>query len=373
MSTQTAVDQVQFTLGRDELMMALKDVLGALPTKPVIPIHQCILIQVGLDNLRLTATNTDIIIETMVSATVKAQGVVAIPGRKLMEIASKLPSEPISFTVEGENVAISCKRSKFNLTSLPAEDFPRTDWDGFDKQTIMPSNAFQDVLRMTAFAAANWDNGALSGVQLVAKDGLFESIATDGSRMAYKFCAIDKKYALKALVPQKTCSELIKLLDSKDKESTVSIGTDGKGGLLIKSESRRMLSRQVSGEYPEYKKLFPEESSTVVTVNTEAMLRGLERAALLTDERTHLVKVKYDSDTLHITANTPDLGKVHEEVEITLEGKTLEMAFNIRFVIELLSRIPQETVNIEMTGALKPIIFVAGDDYKHLVMPVQAK
>ncbi len=409
---------MHFSVQKDTLVRALKDVTSALATRVVQPILSNVLIEsIDDTSIKFQATDLDLCIQTKVPAIVHAKGSITLPGKKLLEIVSKLPNELVSFQVNLENcdVSVTCKRSKFNVTGLPSAEFPKVTDARPEKAVFMPSLILRKAISQTAFAAAGYDaSSILGGVYILLNDGNFECTATDGSRLAHRkeeltaliasaqktegdmetegktaTATLEKAGSLRAIIPAKACTEIVKLMDGQD--STKSNAEEGKnidkvvggevrigladGQIVFETENHFLSTRLISGEYPRYQELFPTEFKHLAHFNREELVRAIERVSVMSDERTHLVKMHFEDETLQITANTPDVGRAQEEVPVRFEGQSLDVAVNVRYILDVLQRLSVEEVRLEMTGSLKPLILkgVGDEQYKYLLMPVQAK
>jgi DNA polymerase-3 subunit beta len=149
--------------------------------------------------------------------------------------------------------------------------------------------------------------------------------------------------------------------------------TDGQ--INFETETHFLSSRLIGGEYPRYHELFPGECRYLAKFNREQASEAIGRVAVMSDERTHLIKLHFEADTAQISTNTPDIGRAQEELAVYFEGQVIDIALNVRYVMDVLQRLATEEVVLEMTGPLKPLIFKGhGDEsYKYLLMPVQAK
>jgi len=397
---------MHFAVQKDVLVKALKDVTSALATRVVQPILSNVLIQsVDEATLKFHGTDLDLTIETKTPGVVYTQGSITLPGKKLLEIVSKLPnSELVSFQVNKETyeTSVTCKRSKFSITGLPADDFPKTNEQRPKEGVLMPCDVLKRSISQTAFAAAGFDaSSILGGVYLVIEDGKFECTATDGSRLAHRYeqlnvavaaaakvdvdaekegeaksatALLDKPTGLKAIIPAKACGEIVKVLDTQDGSKEVRMGVIN-GQITFETESHFLSTRLISGDYPRYQELFPKDHNYLATFKREELMQAIERVAVMSDDRTHLVKLHFEAENVQISANTPDVGKAQEEVSIGFTGEPLDVAVNVRYLTDVLQRMSHEEIKLEMTGALKPLIIKgAGDEsYKYLLMPVQAK
>jgi DNA polymerase-3 subunit beta len=235
---------MHFAVQKDVLAKALKDVTSAIASRVVQPILSNVLIEsVDSTTLRFKGTDLDLSIQTSVTGVVYTPGSITLPGKKLLEIVAKLPNELVAFQVNKETfeTAVTCHRSKFSITGLPSDDFPKFIDANAADGVFMPADILKKSILQTAFAAASYDaSSILGGVYLVIENGNFECTATDGSRLAHRreqlnvnapaarrlegdkeaegkaqTATLDKPVALKAIIPARACSEVVKLLDGK--------------------------------------------------------------------------------------------------------------------------------------------------------------
>ncbi len=397
---------MHFAVQKDVLAKALKDVTNAVATRVVQPILSNVLIEsVDSNTIKFQGTDLDLAIETKTTGVVYTPGTITLPGKKLLEIVGKLPNELVVFQINKETLetTVTCQRSKFNVVGLAADDFPRFIDARSVEGVLMPTDILRKAIVQTGFAAASFEqNSILGGIYMVIENGKFECAATDGSRLANRSevlnvsvpsgkkvdgdkeiegeaktqtATLDRPHNLKAIIPARACNELVKLLDgSKGSSSEVRIALVS-GQIVFETDSHYLSTRLISGEYPRYLELFPANHTYQATFSREEMMSAIERVAVMSDDRTHLIKMHFEGDTLQVTANTPDLGRAQEEVSMTFEGQVLDVAVNVRYLLDVLQRLGQPDVSFEMTGPLKPIIIkgVGDDNYRYLLMPVQSK
>jgi DNA polymerase-3 subunit beta len=393
---------MHFAIQKDVLVKALRDVTNAVATRVVQPILSNVLVEsVDETTLRFSATDLDLAIQSKCPGVVYTPGSITLPGKKLLEIVGKLPNELVSFQINKETFEtnVACQRSKFTLTGLPAQDFPKLIDGKSSEGLLMPTDILRRSIMQTSFAAASYDtSNILGGVYLLLEDERFEATATDGSRLAHRSeslrlavpvgrttdgdkeieakaqtATIDKPVTLKAIIPARACAELVKLLDSKE-QADVRVAIVS-GQITFETENSFLSSRLINGEYPRYHELFPTEFKYLAKFDRETIVSAIERVAVMSDDRTHLVKFHFEGETMQITSNTPDVGRAQEEVSLQFEGQVIDVAVNVRYVLDVLQRLTVNEVQLEMTGPLKPLIFrgVADESYKYLLMPVQAK
>ncbi len=396
---------MHFAIQKDVLVKALRDVSNAIATRVVQPVLSNVLIE-SVDNvtLRFTGTDLDLTIKTNSPAVVYTEGAVTLPGKKLLEVVSKLSNDLVSFQVNPENqeTTVTCQKSKFSLSGLPASDFPKLAETKSSEGFLMPTEILRRSITQTSFAAASYDAGSImGGVYLLVNNGVFEATATDSSRLAHRreelsvaapvarktdsdketesenkagTATMEKPHELKAIVPARACTELLKIFDSKEAGARVRIAVlDGQ--ISFESETHFVCSRLIGGEYPRYHELFPTDFSYLAQFKREELLQAVERVAVMSDERTNLIKLHFEAEMVQVSSNTPDVGKAQEEVACQFEGQVLDIAVNVRYVLDVLQKLNSETLRLEMTGPLKPLIFKgeSDDNYKYLLMPVQAR
>jgi DNA polymerase III subunit beta len=397
---------MHFAVQKDVLAKALKDVTNAVATRVVQPILSNVLIEsVDANTIKFQGTDLDLAIETKTTAVVYTPGTITLPGKKLLEIVGKLPNELVVFQIDKETLdtTVTCKRSKFNVVGLAADDFPRFIDARSVEGVLMPADILRKAIVQTGFAAASFEqNSILGGIYMVIENGKFECAATDGSRLANRSevlnvsvpsgkkadgdkeiegesktqtATLDRPHNLKAIIPARACSELVKVLDGAKGTSTEVRLALVSGQIVFETDSHYLSTRLISGEYPRYLELFPASFTYEAKFSREEMMSAIERVAVMSDDRTHLIKMHFEGETLQITANTPDLGRAQEEVSMTFEGQVLDVAVNVRYLLDVLQRLGQQDVSFEMTGPLKPIIIkgVGDDNYRYLLMPVQSK
>jgi DNA polymerase III subunit beta len=413
---------MHFAIQKDVFVKALKDVSNAIATRVVQPVLSNILIEsIDETTLKFQATDLDLSIESKVNAVVYTSGSITLPGKKLVEIVSKLPNELVSIQVNKETLeaSIQCKRSKFSMTGFSAEDFPKINQERAGEGFLLPADILRKSILQTAFAAASYDVGSiLSGVYMLIEDGSFQCASTDGSRLANRqemltvgvptsarvsgdnelegktaTAVLSKPSSLKAVIPARACNELVKLIDSQSSPAkssskdgakaineTIPRGAEVRmaisdGLITFETEDSFLSSRLISGEYPRFQELFPKECKYLASFHREEFLAAIDRVAVMSDDRMHLIKLHFEGDTLQVSANTPDVGNAQEEVQMKFEGQVLDLAVNVRYIFDVLQRLTSEEIQLEMTGSLKPMVIkaVGDENYKYLLMPVQSK
>lgn len=357
--------------------------------KAIQPILNNILFVCDNGSLKIAATDLDLSIECRLPAEVSNPGQVTIPAKKLDEIVSKVVGEEISFKTDKNFLTnIKCNKSKFQINGVSSDEFPDiTGVQEKEKYIQINQDELIRAVSLTSFAASKFDTtSVLSGVNFeIGVDGgnKFEIGATDGSRLARYIGNLSIKGKIdkaSVVVPFRAMAELERLMSSfKDGNETIGVYLK-KGQIVFKNNDFLLSSRLVDNKFPAYDKLIPKDQSSKAVVDRNELLSSLERVAILSNERTSVVKLEFKKgeDTLRISANSPDYGNAVDEVGIEYSGKDIEIAFNYRYMTEALRNLDTEKVSIELEGPLSPLLLKLDNEdldyyYTYLIMPVQIR
>ena len=383
---------MKFVVKKEDLYNGIKIVERATSIKALQPVLMNILIEtIDKGTIKLVATDLDYTVIAEVDAQVEEEGKITLPSKTLNEIVSKLGDKLITFEMnEGETtVNITCQNSKFDINSdiaimsdiigISASEFPPEfsnidvkEEDGFDI-SIRP---FVKAVKQAGFAAASYEtSNLLSGIVCDISSNVMEIASTDGNRLARVRETIDNKenHAKQLIIPSKTLNEFIKMSSFIDEEAVKIYTEDSK--IIIKSEKTLTVSRLLSGQFPKYNQLIPQESPKEALVNVSQMISALERVSIMVNEKTSIVKLEFGHNNLKLTADTPDSGKSEENLDIDYTGEELAIAFNYKFVLEALKNIDSDVVKVGLNTPLSATMFRPNneEDYVCLIMPVQIR
>ncbi|MEB3245344.1 MAG: DNA polymerase III subunit beta [Vampirovibrionales bacterium] len=402
---------IKISLERDALFQAVSAVSRATASRPIQPILSHVLMEINPteQRLMLSATDLDFSMRTWValenSLTPPPAVKLTLSAKKLSEILAKLPAgSALTLTYEPQlqQAKIECDASAFELRTMPADEFPEITTlesaveAGRTESLQVSLGAFSKAIAQTVFAAASYDtNNVLGGVFFRIGPSGLELVSTDGSRLARRIEPIGYEDAdevdsanpiipptttTSAIIPAKTLQEFSKIAGSSpDKQARVQIAIID-GQIYLLSERAEIISRLIDGQYPKFEQLIPAQNQIVASASRQAFIASLERAAIMANERTNVVKLHFEANRLSLMANNPELGDSKDEMDVRYEGAALDIAFNYKYVIDALRAIDTERVRLETNGALAPAVFrgelenaEADARYLCLVMPVQVK
>ena len=361
-----------FICEKQKLQEGISIVQKAITGKSTMSVLEGIYINANKEGLTLIGSDMDVSIETKVEADVISEGSIVIDAKIFGEIIRKLPNSDIKIeTMENDTVQITCEKSIFNVVYMNSDEFPELPKLNENMQIEVPQNILKNMIKCTSFATAQDETRPiLQGILFEVKERTLNLVALDGYRLAIRSEYLDSDFDIEIVIPGKTLNEVSKILE--DVNDLVQI-TFTNNHILFNLNKTRIISRLLEGKFVNYKSLLPEEHKLLVTVKKQDLQNGIERASLMAkDGNNNLIKLDVQDDALVITSNS-QLGKVREEVFINLQGDKIQIAFNSRYLIDVLKNFEDEEVVMEMTSSVSPCIIKAkdADNYKYLVLPVR--
>lgn len=371
---------MNFLIKKEDLFNGIKIVERATAMKGLQPVLANILIETtDKTTIKLSATDLDLTITTNVRAQVEKEGKITLPAKTLSEIVTKIPEGLLSFakTQETNTVEIKNKNSKFEIIGISASEFPLIPEVEIKEENSIEIDIkpFTKAIRQAGFSAAGYEtNNLLSGVVCDISQNMLEMASTDGNRLSRareKIENLNKTSNL--IIPSKTLQEFIKMSPFIE-EDKIKIYTD-KTKLIIKSEDITIISRIMEGQYPKYNQLIPQDSPKEAVIKTNQLIFAIERAAIMVNEKTSIIKMEFSSDKLVLKADTPDEGTSEEEININYKSDELNIAFNYKYLLDCLKNMETEEVKIGLNSSLSATVLKPNneDDYICLIMPVQIR
>lgn len=361
---------------RNQLSDILSHCQSVVEKKTTQPILSHVLFDVKDGKLSLSATDLEVGIRYQVPLEKADPGKVTVSAKAILDIVKELPQGPVDiFRKDNDWLEIVSGRSKFKVVSLSASEYPALP--NFDEKTYLKARAgaLKQMIDRTGFAVSTDSTRYLmGGVYLEAIDGnVMRMVATDGHRLAYMDSEIfEKPHGLKKgiLIPKKGLSELRKFLEPEDNEIGLAIE---KGFIFVKTDVGYLFVRLIEGDYPDYRQVLPNQTPQNVILNREEFTGALKRVSLLANEKSRAVKFKLTKDLLTITSNNPDLGEAQEEVPAQYQGEETTLGFNAKYVLEYLSVIPSQNLELKFKDPLSPGLFKGEGtpNHSYIVMPMR--
>ena len=372
---------MKFKINQDHFSNGLQQVLNVVATRSTMPILSNVLIEAEKDQIFLTTTNLDLGIRCQIKADVKETGSVTLPVKRLAGIVRELPNVDVSVDVSANHqVKLTSGGSNFKIMGIGKEDFPPLPEFGDEKSYTLEQSELTEMLKSVAYAQSNDETRyILNGVYFSFGEGKLTLVATDGRRLAHisKEMEVPADSAGAIILPAKTVSELLRLLDKGEKlkinfnerRAAFQIASDNDDSGLV--DSIYLYSKVVEGNYPNYQQVIPKETHQRIKLERELLLQCVHRAALVCSEKANSVKMKLTNNLLEITAQSPDFGEAHESMAIDYTGPDLQVAFNPQFVIDPLRALKKDEVFLEVKDDVSPGVIKTLESFICVVMPVR--
>jgi len=380
---------------QSDLNIAIQLVNKAVSSRPTHPILSNILLTADevTNKISLTGFDLNLGIQTSFDAGVDKSGAITIPSKILSEIVSKLPSEsPVTLKVEEdtENILLQSDRGSFNLKGIASDDYPKLPFVESGTSLDINPAGFLQALKLTMFSSSNDESKQLlTGVNFKFKDQSLESAATDGHRLAVVLTSEGENFSkleminnlntgddyLSVTIPTRSLREIERLVSTKLKEDTIKLFYD-KGQVVFISSNQIITTRTLEGNYPNYGQLIPDNFSKVFKFERNLIINSLERIAVLADQQSSVVKININDDNFaSISADAQDIGNAKELLPVSFNCDQIEIAFNVRYLLEGLRVISSENILLKCNLPTTPAVLVPDDDssFTYLVMPVQIR
>ena len=361
---------------KDNLLYGVQVVQRAVSSKNPMPILSGILVKTVKGQLVFTATDLEMGIECSVPIAVQEDGGVVLPARYFGEIVRKLPDVKISLDVnrENSNTLIRYGQSEFNLLGLSPDDFPILPVIDSESTLVIKQDIFKNMIKQVGFATAADDNRPIfTGILMEIENDDIRLVATDTHRLAFRSGKTENgsiQLEKSVIIPGKTLNELNKIMNDDAEELKIAFGENQ---LVFEMPGIRLVSRLIEGQFPNYKQVIPQGCKTKIKIKTKELLEAAERASLLAKEGANVIKLNVSEGNMVISSNSPEIGKIEEQLTVQMEGEETQIAFNSKYLIDVLKVIDAEEILLELTGSLSPGIIkpVEGDYYIYLILPIR--
>jgi len=363
-----------------DLLRELQLTQGVVERKTTIPILSNLLFEAGGESLRIAATDLELGIKTGCAAKVKKEGASTVPARRLFEIVRTLPDADIKLkALENHWLELRCERSHFKLVGMAKENFPALA--EFPHPLVqLPAGLLATLIAKTQFAISMEESRyTLNGALLLLKPDSVTMVATDGHRLAH-IESPTKLEGLKAevrvLVPKKAMGEVTRLLTEADEKTQVEFARDD-AHLFFKVGGRLLISRLLTGQFPNYEAVLPRENTRTVLLDRDVVAAAVRRADQVADQRSHAIEFTVTTEGVEISARSSEYGEAREELTPAkpYAGEPLKIGFNANYLLDFLGAAASGPISFEFkddqsAGQMRPL---AEEDlkYRYVVMPMR--
>lgn len=366
---------MRFTIQRESLLKPLQLVSGVVERRQTLPILANILL--SLKQGRLTLTGTDLEVELVIELPLQSsseKGDITLPARKFLDICRSLPDEAeLDIAIENDRALIRSGKSRFTVSTLPASEFPNMEsLQGINEFTLRQKE-LKFLIEKTSFAMAQQDvRYYLNGMMLELDKGKLRAVATDGHRLALAEVEADIKVdePLQVIIPRKGVVELARLMEGSDAKILVKLGTNH---IRVTLDGVTFTSKLIDGKFPDYQRVLPQGGDKVVTVEKEVMKQALVRTSILSNEKYRGIRLNLKSGAMQVMANNPELEEAEEEFSVDFKGDSLEIGFNVNYLVDALSAIDNSQAKIQLSDPNSSCLIQpgSGENTKYVIMPMR--
>lgn len=357
---------------KSNLLHGVNIVSKAVPTRTTMAILECLLIDASANEIKLTANDMELGIETKIEGEIAERGVIALDAKIFSEIVRKLPDSDVTIETDASfKTTITCEKAKFNIVGKSGDDFSYIPYIERNEPIIMSQFTLKEVIRQTIFSIADNDNNKLmTGELFEIEENDLKVVSLDGHRISIRNIELKNNYShKKVVVPGKTLQEVSKILPGSAEDEVSIFLTDNH--IVFEFENTTVVSRLIEGEYFKIEQMLSSDYETKVKINKRELLDCIDRATLLVkegDKKPIIMNITDDSMELKINSF---IGSMNEDIDITKEGKDILIGFNPKFFIDALRVIDEEEVSLYMVNPKAPC-FIKDDEGKfiYLILPV---
>jgi len=368
---------------QEKLSQGLNIVGRAVATRTTLPITQNVLIMTDQSRLKLAATNLEMAISGWIGAKVEEEGAITVPARLLTEFVSTLPNENIDINLlpKSKTLELKCARFEARISGVDAKDFPPIPTVEDGVQTSVSALALHQAIRQVVFAAASEESRpVLTGVDALFDGNQLTLAAADGFRLAVYKLTLENPVSEKTevIIPARTLSELDRLMG--DEKEVVAIQVNSrKSQALFRLSNIELVSQLVQGNFPQYNQLIPQSYGSRAVVDVAQFLRAVKTASIFARDSSGIVRLmavpsgsELEPGKLIVSARAEEVGDDVGEIDAAIDGTEVKIAFNGKYMLDVLGVLPQEKVALETTSSSSPGVIrpVGTDNYIHVVMPM---
>jgi DNA polymerase III subunit beta len=377
---------MKFSCPQAEFNTQFSLVSRAVPSRPSKPVLGNVLVTASADNQQVTLVGFDetLGIQTTFAANVDEGGSLTLPAKLLGDIVARLPNEDIDISEDDDEplVTLSCSAGRYQVRGLSAEDYPNLPELESAESIKVAADALIEGLRGALFATSSDETKqVLTGVHLSADDESLEFAATDGHRLAVvqtmdESGASASSAQMNVTIPGKALRELERILQLYPSNEPVAFQLDPTQ-IVFDLGQQRITTRLLEGQYPNYRQLVPKQFERQLTIDRKQLVASLERIAVMADQRNNIVKLSINSEnqSLALSVEAQEVGSGLENLQAQVTGEDLDIAFNVRYLLEGLKALPTAEVQIQCNTATSPSVLtpLGGTKMTYLVMPVQIR
>lgn len=368
---------------QDNLAKGLSIVGRAVSTRSTLPVLANVLLATDNGRLRLSATNLEIVITCWIGAKVQEEGAITIPARTFTDFVNALPQDQVALALneKTQTIQVSCLRTQANIKGIDAQEFPLIPDPDEEDQIRLEADVFKQTINQVSFAAATDDaRPTLTGVSTIFNGSRVLLAATDGFRLSLRSAHIPGyvEEPLSIIIPARALNEVARIIGDDLEAVKISI-PKGRSQIIFNMDNVILVSQLIEGNFPDYKPIVPTHHNTRTIVNTAEFRKACKTADIFARESSNTARISIEPGEglapafATVVATSTETGDNEAKIEASVDGEYIEIAFNVKYMTEVLNVVDTPQVALETTNAMEPgVIKPVGDnDFVHIIMPMQ--
>ncbi|MCB8917110.1 MAG: DNA polymerase III subunit beta [Pseudomonadales bacterium] len=374
---------MKVTCSQENLAKGLGIVGRAVSVRSTLPVLGNVLLSSDNGRLKLAATNLEIVIICWIEARILEEGSITVPARIFNDLVNALPQEQIDLQLnqETQTLHIACARTEANVKGIPAEEFPAVPENQTDQRVRIDAAEFKEMINQVVFAAAVDDaRPTLTGINTHFQSSTIKMAATDGFRLSVREakCENSMNAPQSVILPARALTELARIMGDGSEYVEITL-TGSRGQVMFELDTVRMISQTIDGNFPDFTSVMPVSHKTRTVLNTASFLKACKTANIFAREASHTARVRIEPDNelmpgyATISATSAETGNNIAQIDAIVEGRGIELNFNVKYITDVLSVISTPQVALETNSTTEPGVIkpVGKDDFVHIIMPMQ--
>ncbi len=361
-------------INRETLLKPLSSVTSIVEKRHTLPILSNLLLETKANKIQLTATDLEMQISLSVETATGGEISTTISAKKLLDICRSLPDNAeINLATNESRVTLKAGKSRFNLQTLPAADYPvMSKTQGQSTLVTIAQRQFKALLKQVEFAMAQQDiRYYLNGLLFEVSANRLNIVGTDGHRLSFTSTELKQNYEKQEVIlPRKTVIELIKLLDDSEEDVQIEISS---AQVNFSFGNIKLISKVIDGKFPDYNRVIPTGHQNIFSIDRLGVLLAMQRASILSNEKYRGIRMVINNNNLKLISTNSDQEEAEEELEIVYNGAALDIGFNVTYLIDVLNNTNSDQVTFSFADANSSCLITVPDNtyYKYVVMPMR--
>lgn len=367
---------------QENLARGLGTVVRAVAPRSTLPVLSNVLVASDKGRLRLSATNLEMGISYWIGAKIEEEGATTVPARTFVDLVNTLPNDTVfmELTVRNQTLNVRCGAFNNDIKCIDAHDFPPLPPSELDDGLDLNIQDLRTLINQVTLAASTDDaRPVLTGVLVEVEGSEMTFAAADGFRLSVRTATLSSSAPepIHAIIPARTLNELARIIGTGDDSVTMTMPPN-RGQVIFRAKDVEVVSQLIEGTFPDYRGIIPANHVTRTVLPTSAFLKACKAADIFAREAAHSARLRVtpgtdlEPGTVEVSATSAETGSNETTVDATIEGDPVEIAFNVRFLVDVLSVIDTPNVALETTGPSAPGVIrpVGQDDFLHVIMPM---